>query len=53
MTASPASFRTPYDRRIELVSNTIRANSKLNAAAADALAVHVLRALNAIPEKMR
>jgi hypothetical protein len=50
---SPTTFRTPYDLRVELVRDTIRAHSKLGDHAASELAVHVLHALNSIPEKMR
>ncbi|BBZ34705.1 DUF6307 family protein [Mycolicibacterium confluentis] len=52
MTA-PTTFSTPYQQRLELVSDTIQANSTLNAAASDDLAVHVLLVLNSIPEKIR
>ena len=51
--ASPTTLRTPYIQRLELVSDTIRAHSKLGDKAASELAVHVLHALNSIPEKMR
>jgi len=51
--ASPTTLRTPYIQRLELVSDTIRAHSKLGDKAARELAVHVLHALNSIPEKMR
>lgn len=50
---SPTPFRTPYDLRVELVKDTITAHSKLGDKAASELAVHVLHALNSIPEKMR
>jgi hypothetical protein len=50
---SPTTFRTPYDLRVELVKDTITAHSKLGDEAASELAVHVLHALNSIPEKMR
>jgi hypothetical protein len=50
---SPTQLRTPYIQRLELVSDTIRAHSKLGEKAASDLAVHVLHALNSIPEKMR
>jgi Family of unknown function (DUF6307) len=50
---SPITFQTPYDLRVELVKDTIRAHSKLGDKAASELAVHVLHALNSIPEKMR
>jgi hypothetical protein len=52
--ASPTTtLRTPYELRVELVADTIKANSKLVDKAASELAVHVLHALNSIPEKMR
>jgi len=51
--SSPTTIRTPYDQRVELVSDIITAHSKLGDKAASELAVHVLHALNSIPEKMR
>lgn len=51
--ASPTLLRTPYIERLELVSGTIMAHSKLDDDSAKELAVHVLHALNSIPEKMR
>jgi hypothetical protein len=51
--ASPTIIRTPYEIRLELVADTIKTHSKLNGEAASGLAVHVLHALNSIPEKMR
>jgi hypothetical protein len=51
--ASPTQLRTPYIKRLELVQETITAHSKLGEKAAADLAVHVLRALNSIPEQMR
>jgi hypothetical protein len=53
MMASPTVLRTPYIERVELVADTIKANSKLGDEAANELAVHVLHALNSIPEKLR
>ncbi len=50
---SPALLRTPYIQRLDLVKDTIKAHSKLGDRAASDLAVHVLHALNSIPEKMR
>ena len=50
---SATTFRTSYDRRVDLVKDTITAHSKLGDKAAAELAVHVLHALNSIPEKMR
>ena len=51
--ASPTLTQTPYARRLELVADTIMAHSKIKGEAAHDLAVHVLHALNSIPEKMR
>ena len=51
--SSPTTIRTPYDQRVELVRDIITAHSKLGGKAASELAVHVLHALNSIPEKMR
>ena len=50
---SPTTSRTPYDLRHELVKDTITAHSKLGDKAASELAVHVLHAINSIPEKIR
>jgi Family of unknown function (DUF6307) len=50
---SPTTFRSPYDLRLDLAKDTIRAHSKLGDKAASELAVHVLHALNSIPEKIR
>jgi hypothetical protein len=50
---TPTALRTPYIQRLELVRDTIQAHSKLGGKAASELAVHVLHALNSIPEKMR
>lgn len=51
--ASPMKIRTPYDKRLELVTHTIEAHSALEGAAAGELALQVLHALNSIPEKVR
>ena len=51
--AVPTPLRTPYLERLELVSDTLRAHSQLDDESATELAVHVLLALNSIPEKMR
>jgi hypothetical protein len=47
------TVRTPYDIRLQLVTDTISAHSKLGNDAAVKLAVHVLAALNSIPERVR
>ena len=52
--ASPTTtLRTPYDLRLDLVADAIKTNSKLANKAANELAVHILHALNSIPEKIR
>ena len=50
---TPTPLRTPYIRRVELLKDTIQAHSKLGDKAASEMAVHVLHALNSIPERMR
>jgi len=50
---TPTPLRTPYIQRLEMVTDTIQAHSKLGDKAASDLAGHVLHALNSIPEKMR
>ena len=50
---SATLLRSPYDRRVDLVKDAITAHSKLSDKAAAELAVHVLHALNSIPEKIR
>ena len=51
--SAPTTFRTPYVQRVELITDTIKNHSKLGDKAASELAVHVLHALNSIPEKVR
>ncbi|MGB3232191.1 MAG: DUF6307 family protein [Mycobacterium sp.] len=51
--AAPTQIRSPYDRRVELVKDTIKDHSKLGGKAAAELAVHVLHTLNTIPETVR
>ncbi|MCT7658377.1 DUF6307 family protein [Mycobacterium deserti] len=50
---SAQTFRTPYDDRIDVVQRVISSHSDLDDVAAGDLAVHVLHALNSIPEKVR
>jgi hypothetical protein len=51
---SESTLRSPYEIRVKLVQETLQAYSPLDdAAAARELAVHVLHALNSIPEKIR
>lgn len=42
-----------YERRLELVQSTLTGHTKLSDKAARDLAVHVLRALDHIPERVR
>lgn len=51
--ATPTPLRTPYIRRLDMVKDAIKAHSKLGDQAASDLAVHILHALNSIPEKIR
>ncbi|WP_244168065.1 DUF6307 family protein [Mycobacterium paraffinicum] len=51
--ATKPALRTPYEIRIDLVQDTLRAHTSLDGAAARELAVEVLFALNSIPEKIR
>ena len=51
--ASLTTFRTPYEIRVQLVTDTIIAHSNLRNDEAGKLAIHVLDALNSIPEKVR
>ncbi len=44
---------SPYEIRVKLVQETLREHSALDDATARDLAVHVLCALNSIPEKIR
>jgi len=52
---SDSALRSPYEIRVDIVRDTLRAYSPLDLdeAAARELAVHVLTALNSIPEKIR
>jgi hypothetical protein len=47
------TFRSPYENRLKLVQETLTTYSALDDAAAGELAVHVLHAINSIPEKVR
>ncbi|MDG4663666.1 DUF6307 family protein [Mycobacterium sp. 236(2023)] len=50
---SSTTFPTPYEKRVQLVQDTIEGHSELDREAAGSLAVHVLHVLDSIPEKMR
>jgi hypothetical protein len=47
------AFLSLYDRRVILVRDQIMANSTLDKTSASAIAVHVLHALDTIPEHIR
>jgi uncharacterized protein DUF6307 len=51
--SSNGTYVTVYERRIKLVAEALTAHSELNEKAAMAIAVHVLYALDHIPEKVR
>jgi Family of unknown function (DUF6307) len=48
-----ATLHSPYERRVKLVADTVKKYSAFDDAAAAELAVHVLDALDSIPEKVR
>ena len=53
MTKREIKFRSPYDKRLQLVVDTIQQHEKLSDQATSELAVHVLHALDHIPERVR
>ncbi|MEE6135034.1 DUF6307 family protein [Mycobacterium sp. 050128] len=50
---SRSTLISPYEKRVRLVKETLKTHSKIDDAAAGELAVHVLDALNSIPEQIR
>jgi Family of unknown function (DUF6307) len=52
MTSKPV-YVSPYERRVQLVANVLKGQSKLSAKECHALAVQVLHTLDTIPEKIR
>jgi hypothetical protein len=50
---APTTFRTPYEKRVELVKQTLMTSATLDDDSAGNLAVQVLHALDSIPEKIR
>jgi hypothetical protein len=50
---SESTRPSPYEQRVSLVRETLMKYSPLEDAAAGEVAVHVLHALNSIPEKIR
>jgi hypothetical protein len=53
MAKKEVKFSSPYDKRLQLVVDTIQRHEKLSDQATSALAVHVLHALDHIPERVR
>jgi Family of unknown function (DUF6307) len=52
MATKPAVL-SPYEKRVKLIQDTLTTHSSIGDAAAGDLAVHVLHALNSIPERIR
>lgn len=50
---SNGTYVSVYDQRVALAATALREHSELAEKAASALAVHVLHALDHIPEKVR
>ncbi|GLY49890.1 DUF6307 family protein [Lentzea sp. NBRC 102530] len=48
-----ANFTSAYDRRLTMVQDVLTSRAELGSEAARELAVHVLRALDHIPERVR
>lgn len=46
-------YVSAYERRVRLVAETLTRHTKLSGPAADKLAVHVLHALDHMPEHVR
>ncbi|MDX3659747.1 DUF6307 family protein [Streptomyces sp. ID05-26A] len=47
------TFTSAYDRRLEMVEDVLTGRTELRGEAARELAVHVLHALDHIPERVR
>jgi hypothetical protein len=52
MTSNPV-YVSPYERRVQLVADVLKGQSKLTDKECHALAVRVLHTLDTIPEKIR
>ncbi|WP_329792172.1 DUF6307 family protein [Lentzea sp. DG1S-22] len=48
-----STFTSAYDRRLKMVEDVLTGRTELGGKAARDLAVHVLRALDHIPERVR
>lgn len=53
MAVATSTYVSLYDQRVALVAHALTQNSKLEEKAATDLAVHVLNAIDHIPEKVR
>ncbi|MCG8916051.1 DUF6307 family protein [Actinokineospora sp. PR83] len=53
MSTDRTTTPTGYERRLQTVTEAVRGHSKLGDKAAGEVAVHVLHALDTIPEKLR
>jgi hypothetical protein len=53
MAATASTYISLYEQRIQLVAHALMQNSKLEEKVATDLAVHVLYAIDHIPEKVR
>jgi hypothetical protein len=51
--SSSGTYVSVYEQRVKLVAEVLRAHAELDEKAARDLAVHVLYALDHIPEKVR
>jgi len=51
--SSSSTYVSVYEQRVKLVAEAMRVHSELDEKAAVGLAVHVLYALDHIPEKVR
>jgi hypothetical protein len=47
------AFTPRYERRVKLVQSIVQSHTNLDESAASDLAVHILHALDTIPEKLR
>jgi uncharacterized protein DUF6307 len=52
-TTTSGKYVSAYDRRVKVVADALMRNSRLGETTAVKLAVHVLHALDHIPEKVR
>lgn len=51
--ATEKKYISAYDRRVNLTTDAIRQHSEMDEETATKLAIHVLHALDHIPEKIR